>query len=253
MHSTADSTMFAWGKEVPLGALDALSLDPAAESRSDVNFVTEANHRIANNLALIVSSVKARSADIVARDRLVRPSEVAAILDELSGRIATIGALHRLLSETHASTSVDLSSYLDEVCTAVVAALAAESKMELIWTSGGVCSVPSQQALPIALVLAEVLTNTVKYAHPTGLVAKTWVGCTRRADGSLMIDISDDGIGLPDGFDPQTDGGLGFRTIRGLAAQLNGQVLFRSGPLGFGVTLLIPSRAVQHPRMELVS
>lgn len=244
--------MFERGKEVPLRALDALSPAPVVDASGDVSLVTEANHRIANNLALIVSAVRARSADIVARDRLVRPGEVAAILDELSSNIATVGALHRLLSETHASTSVDLASYLDDVCTAVVAALAAENRMELIWTSRGACSVPSQQALPIALVLAEVLTNTVKYAHPTGLVAKTWVGCARRGDGSLMIDISDDGIGLPDGFDPETEGGLGFRTIRGLATQLGAQLLFRSGPLGFGVTLVLPARTAQPPRMELV-
>lgn len=235
-------------------ALDAISPEPAPDPSVEVILVTEANHRIANNLALIVSSVKARASAIVAHDRLVRPAEVAAILDEISGRIATVGVLHRLLSRVGETGTIDLAHYLDEVGTATIAALAAEDRLDLTWTSHGACSVPSAQALPIALVVVEVLTNTVKYAHPTGGITKVWLGCTRRNDGSLMIDISDDGIGLPDGFDTETDGGLGLRTIRGLATQLGAQILFRSGPLGVGVTLVMPSRAVHMPpRMELVS
>lgn len=235
-------------------AVNAMDFEAAGDPRDSGNFITEANHRIANNLALIVSAVRARASEIVARDRLVRPAEVAAVLDEVSGRIATVGALHRLLSETHASSVVDLATYLDQVSTAVIAALGAEDRMALNWTTDGACPVPAQQALPVALLLAEVLTNTVKYAHPTGLCAKVWVGCTRRSDGSLMIDVCDDGIGLPDGFDPKTDGGLGFRTIRGLAAQIGAQILFRSGPLGFGVTLIVPGREAQsRPAIELVT
>ncbi|MCW5714301.1 MAG: sensor histidine kinase [Bauldia sp.] len=235
-------------------AIEAAAPEQSLDSPVEITLVTEANHRIANNLALIVSSVKARASEILAHDRLVRPAEVAAILDEISGRIATVGALHRLLSRVGETGSVDLAGYLDEVGAATLAALAAEDRVDLTWTTPGACAVPSGQALPIALVVAEVLTNTVKYAHPTGGVSKVWLGCSRRGDGSLMIDISDDGIGLPDGFDPKADGGLGLRTIRGLASQLGGQILFRTGPLGVGVTLLLPARPGHAPpRMELVT
>lgn len=235
-------------------AVESIDLEPAAETSAEVSLASEANHRIANNLALIQSSVKATASEIIAHDRLVRPADVAVILDGISGRIATVGALHRLLSRVGEGGVVDLSGYLAEVGTTTVAALAAEDRMELTWTTHGACGVPADQALPIALILSEVLTNTVKYAHPTGGTTKVWLGCTGRGDGSLMIDVNDDGIGLPDGFDPKTDGGLGFRTLRGLASQLGGQILFRTGPLGVGVTLVIPPRAGNTPpRMELVT
>jgi len=235
-------------------AVDTVSPEPPPDASGEGLLVTEAHHRIANNLALVVGSVKARASEIVASDRLVRPSEVASLLEEISGRITTVGVLHRLLSRVGETGSIDLASYLDEVGTAAIAALGAGDRIDLTWTSRGACNAPSDQALPIALIVAEVLTNTVKYAHPTGGVTKVWLGCTRRGDGWLMIDISDDGIGLPDGFDPKTDGGLGLQTIRGLAVQLGAQILFRSGPLGVGVTLLIAPRAGHAPpRMELVT
>jgi len=235
-------------------AVDTISPETALDSSGEGLLVTEAHHRIANNLALIAGSVKARASEILGRDRLVRPSEVAAILDEVSSRITTVGVLHRLLSRVGETGSIDLAFYLDEVGTAAITALGAEERIDLIWTSRGACNAPSDQALPIALVIAEILTNTVKYAHPTGGVTKVWLGCTRRGDGSLMIDVCDDGIGLPDGFDPKTDGGLGLQTIRSLAVQLGAQILFRSGPLGVGVTLVVaPKSGHTPPRMELVT
>lgn len=235
-------------------AVDTISPEPQSDSSGEGLLVTEAHHRIANNLALVAGSVKARASEIVAHDRLIRPSEVASLLEEISGRITTVGVLHRLLSRVGETGSIDLARYLDEVVTATIAALGAGDRIDLTWTSRGACNAPSDHALPIALIVAEVLTNTVKYAHPTGGVTKVWLGCTRRGDGSLMIDMSDDGIGLPDGFDPKSDGGLGLQTIRGLAVQLGAQMLFRSGPLGVGVTLVIAPRSGHFaPRMELVS
>ncbi|MCC6735661.1 MAG: sensor histidine kinase [Bauldia sp.] len=221
---------------------------------ADGFFLTEANHRIANNLALLAGAVKARGKDIAVRDRLMRPAEVNEFLDEVVGRINTVGALHRLLSGTNGDGIIDLGSYLDDVARTLVAAVAGEDRIDLVWTTEGACPVPSAEALPIALIIAEALTNAVKYAHPTGMAAKAWIGCTRRNDNSLLIDFRDDGIGLPEGFDPETDGGLGLRTMRGLAAQLGAQLLFRTGPLGFGVTLVVPPPArATRPRIELVT
>lgn len=236
-------------------AIDLQNEDMAAPAVSvDAAFLTEAHHRIANNLALLASSVKARGLDIAAADRLMRPADVAALLDEVVGRIKTVGTLHRLLSRTDGSGVVDIGSYLNDVARTVITAVAGEDRIEFIWTTEGACPVPSEQALPIALIVAESLTNAIKYAHPTGMTARAWLGCSRRADGTLMIDFSDDGVGLPEGFDPETDGGLGLRTVRGLATQLGGQILFRTGPLGFGVTVVVPPPSSgPRPRIELVT
>ena len=55
--------------------------------------------------------------------------------------------------------------------------------------------------------------------HPAGVPLLLTIDCASGPDGRLMLLISDDGVGLPDNFDPLKDGGLGFRFIRSLATE----------------------------------
>ncbi len=89
------------------------------------------------------------------------------------------------------------------------------------------------------MLMSELVTNAVKYAHPTGLPAQIEVVC-RQTARDLIIEIADDGIGLPENFDPLTDGGLGFRIVRSLASQLGATVRFDSDALGTRVQLKLP-------------
>ena len=71
-------------------------------------------------------------------------------------------------------------------------------------------------------------------------VAGTFNGCFRRPGGAILIQIADDGVGLPEGFDPAKDGGLGMRMVRMLADQLGASLTFESTGIGLTVRLLIP-------------
>jgi two-component sensor histidine kinase len=66
------------------------------------------------------------------------------------------------------------------------------------------------------------------------------ITCQQNAAGNLVIEIADDGIGLPENFDPKTDGGLGFRIVRSLASQLGATIHFDSSELGTSVRLEMP-------------
>ena len=55
--------------------------------------------------------------------------------------------------------------------------------------------------------------------------------------------VSDDGVGLPEGFDPQRSGNIGFRMIRTLVERLAGEIEYDSSCLGLTVTLRIPVSA----------
>jgi two-component sensor histidine kinase len=82
--------------------------------------------------------------------------------------------------------------------------------------------------------------NAVKHAHPTGLPISFEIACTRSKDGGLVLEVGDDGIGLPEGFDTATDGGLGFRLIRALADKLNARLAIESDALGLQFRLRVP-------------
>jgi two-component sensor histidine kinase len=202
--------------------------------------LSEANHRICNNLSLLASSVSIRAAHLARQDELIESHDVATMLYEVSARIATVGQLHRLLSKSPEKSEIDLRESLRELCETLISALSGPEGTELIWAASGECIVTSAHVLPLCLIVTEVVTNSLKYAHPTGVAGKLMVGCHRDADESLFVEVADDGIGLPDGFDIAVDGGIGAKTIRLLARQIGADIEFDSSGIGVEFALRLP-------------
>jgi PAS domain-containing protein len=71
------------------------------------------------------------------------------------------------------------------------------------------------------------------------------VTCSQVREGWVTIEITDDGVGLPEGFDPATDGGTGFRVMRALSQRLQARLGFKSTSLGLRVSLRVPLDAGQ--------
>ena len=82
--------------------------------------------------------------------------------------------------------------------------------------------------------------NAIKYAHPSGVMGNVLIGCNRAGD-AIIVDVADDGVGFPEGFDPMTSGELGLQLVRSLANQLKAQLLFHDTGIGVHVTLAIPN------------
>jgi len=200
--------------------------------------ISEANHRIANSLAGLASLVRLQAADVGRRGGLVPTAEVRGVLSDVVVRIEAIGRLHRLLSRRGAHGTVDLSLHLAEV-----AAVVATSFSDL--TIRNRClpnfHIDAGKAGSIALIVSELITNSAKHAHPTGVPAVITLACSKRADGHLLIEVCDDGVGLPEDFDYATDGGLGMQVIRALTAQIGATLTMETGPLGMCSELVLPT------------
>ena len=92
----------------------------------------------------------------------------------------------------------------------------------------------------MGLLVNELVTNAVKYAYVDGPgVIRV---DAREIDGHLLVEISDEGAGLPDGFDiNQPRNSLGFRVINGLVRQLMGELkIARNIPRGALFTIKFP-------------
>ncbi len=224
------------------------SLRPA-ESKDDASrpaftrgnlSISEVNHRISNNLALLASTVSMRATKFDRREEPVEAREVAAVLREIVARITAVGHLHRLLSTRPDSAKVEFSGHLRELCQQFVSALAPPGQVRLVESGSIDCTVSAEHLLPLSLIVTEVVTNSLKYAHPAGAPGKLMIGCRREADGFVVIEIADDGVGLPEGFDFESSAGIGSRTIRVLAKQIGAEIAFDSGPFGLSFTLRLP-------------
>jgi len=203
--------------------------------------ISEANHRISNNLALLASSVSIRAAELSRRHREMGSEAVSLILGEVTARIATVAWLHRFLSEQPEADRLDLNDHLRELCETLVSALSDPQRVKLVSGESADCVVRSDEVVPLCLIVTEVVTNSLKYAHPTGVPGLLSIDCRRETDGSLVVEVADDGVGLPEGFDLATADGTGSRTIRVLAKQMGAQVSLESRPIGLLFRLRLPS------------
>lgn len=215
---------------------------PPAEPAFEV-LVAEANHRIANNLTLIASMVRLQAAEVGKAGRALSAAQVSSLLEEIGERIQTVGRLHRLLAHSSQTEPLDLSQYLFDVAEAAVDSMSQTGEMALSWEglARAGCQAAPNQALLIGFIVGELVTNAVKYAHPTGVPGSITLGCAPRPEGAVMIKVTDDGVGLPDGFDVRRGGGLGMRMTRALADQLGASLTFDSGDTGLTVRLLVPA------------
>src|SRR6185437_1465649 len=137
---------------------------------------------------------------------------------------------------------VALNAHLRDIANTLVTAFSSEQQPVHIEHSGPDCVVLTRHVQPLTLILCEILTNAMKYAHPSGVPVRITILCEYGSDGVLQLTVSDDGIGLPEDFDTAKDGGLGFQIIRMLTAELGANLDI------FSVRLTVPQAVVANAR-----
>ncbi len=146
-------------------------------------------------------------------------------------REAIDGAI--LASEHHAV--VNLAASLDDTCSELLATLQYNGRLEFLRTAADNCVLRSDKATLVTLIVREAVTNAIKYAHPTGIPGRIAVACSQDSEGVIAVEVADDGVGLPEDFDPATDGATGFRVMRALSQRLEATLAFKSTSLGLHV------------------
>jgi two-component sensor histidine kinase len=210
------------------------------EFHPEFDALREAHHRITNNLSMIAGYVRLQAASLDRDSGPVGSKTAWLILGDIAARIEAVGRLHRLLANSAGDNVIDLGGYLEETCTTLVTTLAPEGSVVLATDFRNGCMLRPDRVLPLALIISEVVTNAIKYAHPSGVVGRIEVSCRPQPAGGAQVQIRDDGVGLPEDFDPKVDGGLGFRIIRALADQLQAQWDYSSDGLGLSFNLSLP-------------
>ena len=178
----------------------------------------EINHRVKNNLAIISSL-------IALQERESENRESAKILEELRGRIYSIALVHERLYRSENFSSISVGDYLADL-TGTVMSIFADAGPEIdISIDAGNIVLPLDTAVPLGLILNELLTNSVKHAFPSGPTAERRIAIEgSRLNGELIFTIRDNGAGYPQPFQPDTATGLGFTLIQALLAQIEGRI-----------------------------
>jgi two-component sensor histidine kinase len=218
-----------------------IELPPPAEllfsSASDA-LVSEVHHRVGNSLALIAGILRMQGRSLTSHGDTVPVADVRLLVAEVGQRLEAVGRLHGRLS--HRDGPADLADYLCDIVKSAVAALAFAGRVRLHFDLAEGCVVSGAMAPLVGLSVSELVMNAIKFAHPTGVTGHLLVGCSRR-DDMIVVEVVDDGVGLPEGFDPAVDGRFGLQLLRSLASQLKGRLEFDNTGLGLSVRLSLPA------------
>ncbi len=198
----------------------------------------EAHHRIANHFALLSSFVRLQIADLSRQDYEPSRSQILLLLESIGVQIDTVARVNRTLAVAGISAAIDVGAYLHECIAPFKSGLYGTITFEEDFEPR--CFSQPEQILAIGQIFTEVVTNSIKYGHSVEPVIA--VRCLKSVDGALLVEVSDNGPGLPAGLDPVTSGGIGFRLIRALTESLGARTKFEStNPPGLHFQLSIPA------------
>ena len=114
-------------------------------------------------------------------------AEVRLLFDGVAARIATIGSFIACWPACRSEGAIALGRHLREVCGTLVTAFSSAQQPVMIEHRGPDCLVLIRHVQPITLMVCEMLTNAMKYAHPAGVPLRLRVRCHTRTNGALAM------------------------------------------------------------------
>jgi two-component sensor histidine kinase len=170
--------------------------------------LNELNHRVKNNMQMMQSLLSSAT-------QKIKTPEGRRVLGEASRRIAAMAAAQRVLYATTDASRFSCVEFLAAVCNTVQETLPPHIKISLEGASG---QLPNDSAMPLALILNELLTNAAKHAPNAG--ASIRAGLVKEGD-TYTLYVEDDGPGFD--LEEVRKKSSGLRLVRGLARQLRGE------------------------------
>ena len=190
---------------------------PAADDAGDDQtlLLREADHRIKNSLSIVANMLMLR------RGR-IGDVEAAAALDDAVARIMAVAEIHRALQVSERPGMVRIALTLRELCNQIGQM---RSELDLRCTADDEIQIEARKAIPLSLVVSELLLNAVKHAYPPGVRGViTLAG--RRVDGVLLITVADHCVGMP--ATTSSTGQIGQAIVQAFCKQLGAEIDFRT-------------------------
>jgi PAS domain S-box-containing protein len=191
----------------------------------------EVHHRVKNNLNTIANILYFQTKTLEDKKAL------AAFLDS-QNRIHSMARVHEHLYSSPSLTKINIVSYFKDLTVDLQQTFG--SKPIAIHIDASKKHLEIDQAIPCGLIVNELVTNSLKYAFPEGTTnsrKELSVRLTTQADQHIL-EVRDNGVGLPAGLDVENSPSLGLRLVSMLTRQLKGQLTIDTA-LGQGVKFTV--------------
>ena len=198
--------------------------------------IREISHRVKNSLALVSALLNLQARTLGNASR--------AALQDAASRVHAVATVHDQLFRETDAREIDLAPFLSNLAAAIKAsAREHETIVEVEPTK-----VSADVAVPIGLLVNELVTNAYKYAYPEGEGGEVRIRGVRREGGRYVLEVSDAGVGLPKDFDLTRPGeSLGMKVITSLSKQLDGEMKAEAAEPGTRFSIEFPIGARSPP------
>lgn len=187
-------------------------------SQKDV-LTREIDHRVKNSLTIVASFLQMQT-------RTVRDAAARAAFEQTYGRVMSVARIHDSLYQSESLEEVDIGQTIERLCQDL-ADMAGEKHTLAVKTAPAIM-MPYRQAVGLALIATELVTNALKYAYHPEERGAVDVSVARQYDGDgVCLVVADQGRGLPDGWGERD--GLGMKLIRAMLAQIGGEMQVEQG------------------------
>lgn len=193
----------------------------------------EIHHRVKNNLQLISSMLSLQSGSIP--DPVVRK-----MISDSKHRIQTMALIHEQLYETQDFQAVNSSEYFNSLLRSLRHSYMEDSTRISFEREFDDLQLGIDHAIPCGLIINELVTNSIKHAFqgkPDGTIK---ICVLSKDENRVLLGVEDNGRGLDIPVGEIGENTLGLQLVKALAAQLDGEIEFKTDSEGFGCRIVFP-------------
>ncbi len=183
----------------------------AAKNTENELLLKEIHHRVKNNLEIVSSLLALQSAQI--DDQGVKDA-----MQEGQNRVQSIGIVHQKLYQRDNLAAIEMKDYFINLSESILDSFGAEDRVTIECAMDQL-DVDIDTAVPLGLIVNELLTNTLKYAFPNGQKGQVRIKLEKKSDNILHLEVADNGVGKS-GVTQGT--GFGGQLVSLLTRQLSG-------------------------------
>ena len=178
----------------------------------------EVHHRVKNNLQIISSLLNLQSGQIA--DPITKDA-----LRESQNRVRTMALIHEKLYQSSDLAQIDFAAYLKSLGTFLAQSYRGSSSKVVMQIDAQDIRLNIDTAIPCGLIVNELVSNSLKYAFPENRAGNIKIEFYQPSNGNFILLVTDDGAGLPDGFEPAQSQSLGLKLVNSLVLQLKGTLM----------------------------
>lgn len=179
--------------------------------------LSEIHHRVKNNLAVISGLLELQFHNL-------ESAEAKSALRDSQMRVSSMALIHEKLYQNENLSEIDFGAYMKELVDVIVDSHGNEQRSVRIELESDPVKLPIAKAIPCGLILNEIVTNSLKYAFPESHKDPVIGINLQHENGRAVMEISDNGVGLPKPFEEVGDGSLGTLLIKTLIGQLEAEL-----------------------------